>query len=79
MIWSLKRIVGFNFEKLHFCLNQATELHFRDFQYYGDSGNAWERFYDAYDRFSRTGEYDRDALRIFVDSPNDKHRGVGSI
>ena len=41
--------------------------------------NQWERFYDNYDRFSRSGEYDRDAFRLVYEPNNDQHRGVGTI
>ena len=74
----LRRVVGFNFERLHGFLEQATELHERDFQYWGDTKNAWERFYDNYDRFSRSGDYDRDAFRVFYEPQNDQWRGPGT-
>lgn len=74
----LKRIVGFNFEKIAYSLEQATELHLRDFTYHGDSKETWERFYDTYDRWARFGEYDRDSLRVVVDSQVDRHRGAGT-
>jgi hypothetical protein len=74
----LRRFVGFNFEKLHGYLNQTTELHYRDFNYIGDTGNQWERFYDSYDRFARSGEADRDTFRAFHESKNDHYRGVGT-
>ena len=48
-------------------------------KYVGESGQTWERFYDTYDRWSRTGEYDRDPMKIYWESNNDRHRGVGSI
>lgn len=59
-------------------MEQAVSLHYRDFDYIGDSNDAWERFYDHYDRFARSGEYDRDAMKIYSDPQNDKHRGVGT-
>ena len=76
----LRRVVGFNFERLHSFLDEATNLHYRDFEYWGtdESKNAWERFYDNYDRFSRTGDYDRDAFRISYEPLNDQHRGAGT-
>ncbi len=76
----LKRMVGFNFEKLHRLLGEASDLHYRDFQYFGSDAakNQWERFYDNYDRFSRNGDYDRDATRMFYEPLNDQHRGVGT-
>ena len=48
----LKRVVGYNFLMLGEHLNQATELHYRDYDYIGNSGETWERFYDAFDRFA---------------------------
>ena len=76
----LRRCVGFNFERLHGYLNEASELHYRDFQYFGndDVKNAWERFYDNFDRFSRNGEYDRDSFRMVYEPINDQHRGAGT-
>lgn len=73
-----KRVIGFNFERLHGILEQTTELHHRDFKYWGDTKNQWERFYDDFDRFSRHGEHDRDALRLFTEPANDQHRGAGT-
>lgn len=74
----LRRMVGFNFEKLHGFLEEATLLHERDFQYWGDSRNTWERFYDNYDRFSRSGDYDKDAFKTHYESNNDQWRGAGT-
>ena len=76
----LRRMVGFNFNRLHGFLNEASDLHYRDFQYFGSEAakTQWERFYDSYDRFSRSGDYDKDATRIFYESNNDQHRGVGT-
>eukprot|EP00347_Sterkiella_histriomuscorum_P001003 403373710 len=74
----LRRVVGYNFVKLQDILQQTTELHQRDFQYYGDTGNSWERFYDSYDRWARSGEYDKDAFRLFYEPISDQHRGAGT-
>lgn len=74
----LRRIIGFNFERLHGFLEEATELHRRDFNYYGETGTQWERFYDNYDRFSRSGDYDKDAFRLVYESNSDQHRGPGT-
>ena len=74
----LRRVVGFNFVKLHEYLEEATSLHYRDFKYIGDTANTWERFYDAYDRFSRVGDYDRDAFRTFYEPVTDNWRGPGT-
>ena len=51
----LRRVIGFNFERLHACLEEASDLHLRDFDYIGDSREAWERFYDQFDRWRRSG------------------------
>jgi len=74
----LRRVVGYNFNKLHAHLEEATVLHERDFQYYGDSKHAWERFYDNYDRFSRSGDHDRDAFRVILEPVGDQWRGAGT-
>ena len=74
----LKRVVGFNFDSLHAALDQATKLHQNDFMYWGDTKDTWERFYDNFDRFARTGEYDKDAFRLFYEPIADMHRGPGT-
>ena len=76
----LRRTIGYNFVKLGNQLNEASELHYRDFTYFGGDAvrNQWERFYDNYDRFSRSGEYDRDSFRLVYEPNNDQHRGVGT-
>ncbi len=74
----LKRVIGFNFERLHSLLNHTTELHHRDFKYIGDTKNTWERFYDNFDRFSRTADYDRDAFRLYYEPIVDHWRGAGT-
>ena len=55
------------------------EFHYRDAKYFGDSGNQWERFYDAFDRWEKDGHADRDAMRMLVDSQADMHRGPGAV
>lgn len=74
----LKRMTGYNFVKLQDTLDQAVELHHRDFQYYGETGNTWERFYDQFDKWARSGEYDKDAFRLFYEPIADAHRGPGT-
>jgi hypothetical protein len=74
----LRRVVGFNFERLHSFLEEATMLHERDYQYWGETKNQWERFYDNYDRFARTGDYDRDAFRLHYEPISDQWRGAGT-
>lgn len=63
---------------MHANLEEASDLHLRDFDYIGNSRESWERFYDEYDRWSRNGLSDKDPLRVYWDSQNDRHRGVGS-
>ena len=60
-------------------LEEISEFHLNKADYYGDSGLQWERFYDSFDRFQKDGEYDRDAMRVHVDSQADTHRGPGSV
>ena len=74
----MRRMVGFNFERLHGFLEETTVLHQRDFEYFGNTKNTWERFYDNFDRFSRNGTYDKDAFRLFYESNADQHRGPGT-
>lgn len=59
----IQRIVGYNFEKIGSALEQVQDLHQRDLTYFGNSKDTWERFYDEFDRWSKIGEYDRDAMR----------------
>ena len=76
----LRRVVGYNFVKLHQHLTETSDLHYRDFTYWGNdaSKNTWERFYDNFDRFSRQGEHDKDATKMHHESTNDQWRGVGT-
>lgn len=59
-------------------MDEATTLHTRDFNYIGNTANTWERFYDNYDRFAKSGDYDRDAFRINYESVSDQWRGAGT-
>ena len=54
----LRRVVGFNFEKLHGFLNEASELHLRDFQYFGseDAKNVWEEIQTKWHERKKTRE-----------------------
>ena len=70
----LSRIVGFNFDKVYAQLEKASDLHYRDFNYYGDTANTFERMYDHHDRWARSMEHDRDAFRFQKDVQNDTHR-----
>lgn len=74
-----KRVIGYNFNRLHDTLDQVVELHRKEYQYIGNTGNQWERFYDEFDRWSRAGEYDKDATRIYYEPNTDQHRGPGSL
>lgn len=60
----IKRQVGFNFNLLQDIVDEVTEFHLQDNNYIGDSGDTWERFYDAFDRFEQHGQSDRDAFRM---------------
>ena len=73
------RVVGYNFEKLEKTAKTVVRAHTTDeFGYYGSTGQQWERFYDAFDRWSRYGEYDKDSFRTYLDHNSDKHRGPGT-
>ena len=73
------RVVGYNFEKLEKTAKTVVRAHTTDeFGYYGSTGQQWERFYDAFDRWSRYGEYDKDSFRAYLDHNSDKHRGPGT-
>ena len=51
----IKRQVGFNFNLVESQLEQITDFHYSKADYYGDSGKAWERFYDSFDRWAKEG------------------------
>ena len=75
----VERVIGYNFEKLEKTAKRVVAAHTSDeFGYYGETGKQWERFYDAFDRWSRYGEYDKDAFRAALDYNSDKHRGPGT-
>ena len=73
----IARITGFNFHKIGETLDRVTKLHAGDMGYFGDSKNAWERFYDAYDKFSRYG-IERDAFLVRHEEKGDTWRGPGT-
>ena len=74
----IKRMGGFNFEKIGSTLQQVQQMHASNsFGYYGDSKNSWERFYDEYDKFARYGE-ERDAFKSQIEQVSDLHRGPGT-
>lgn len=58
---------------------EVVNYHTSEANYVGDTGNEWERFYDAFDRFEMEGHADRDALRMRLHTQADTHRGPGSI
>ena len=74
----MKRQIGFNFNLAEDILEQVKDFHQNSASYHGDSGNTWERFYDNFDRWQKDGEYDRDAMRMKIDSQADIHRGPGT-
>ena len=43
-----------------------------------NSGKSWERFYDEFDKWARYGEYDRDSMRLQIESQADTWRGPGT-
>ena len=75
----IARMTGFNFHKLQTLCDKATNLHEKEFAYHFGTKDTWERFYDEYDRFARSGEVDRDSFRAHYDVVADTHRGPGSI
>ena len=73
------RVIGYNFTKVEETANRIVEAHTKnEFDYYGTSGSSWERFYDAFDKWSRFGENDRDSFRAYFDFNSDTHRGPGT-
>ena len=75
----IKRQIGFNFNLVENHIDSVMEYHYKDANYYGDSGEMWERFYDSFDRFEKDGHADRDSMRMMLDSQADMHRGPGAI
>ena len=75
----IKRQIGFNFNLVENHLESITNYHFSEASYIGESGDQWERFYDSFDRWQKDGEYDRDAMRMNIDSIADTHRGPGAL
>ena len=66
------RVIGYNFEKIEKTARHVVEAHTKnEFGYYGSSGQTWERFYDAFDKWSRYGENDRDSFRAKLESNAD--------
>ena len=72
------RQIGYNFEKLATHFEDIQDRFIRKETFFGTSKHTWERFYDEYDRWSRVGEYDRDAMRATYESNSDQHRGSGT-
>uniref|UniRef100_A0A7S3CTI2 Thioredoxin domain-containing protein n=1 Tax=Strombidium rassoulzadegani TaxID=1082188 RepID=A0A7S3CTI2_9SPIT len=75
----IQRQVGFNFNLVESHLRDIEKFHYQDANYFGDSGNQWERFYDQFDRFEKHGQDDRDAFRIHHETIEDQHRGPGTM
>ena len=75
----IKRQIGFNFNLVEDHLDSISQFHYSEANYIGESGNQWERFYDSFDRWQKDGEYDRDAMRMNIESISDTHRGPGSL
>ena len=59
-------------------MDTVQDLHLHKVQYYGDSGNTWERFYDEYDRFERWRAQERDNQVMGNPVVGDQHRGPGT-
>ena len=75
----IARVIGYNFAKIEQTAEKVIAAHNKnEFGYIGTSGQQWERFYDAFDKWSRYGEYDRDSFRAYLDSNADQHRGPGT-
>ena len=75
----IARVVGYNFDRIDKIAQKVVAAQNRnDFGYYGNTGAQWERFYDEFDRWSRYGEYDKDAFRANYDYNTDMHRGPGT-
>ena len=51
----VRRQVGFNFALMDQHCTDVIDYHCNEANYQGDSGNQWERFYDAFDRFEMEG------------------------
>ena len=75
----MKRQIGYNFNLLESHMEEIQDLHLNKADYYGDSGNQWERFYDSFDRWVVNAHADRDALQVKVEDESDQHRGPGAI
>ena len=61
----LGRVTGYNMEHLHQKLEHATELHYKDFNYKGDTGSYWEEFTDFPEYQSRFLDRDRDNTNLY--------------
>ena len=59
-------------------MDDIQELHYKDANYFGLSGEHWERFYDSFDRWVINAHSDRDALQMKVEDESDQYRGPGS-
>ena len=75
----VRRQIGFNFSLMDDHLEDVLTFHKSDNAYFGDSGKQWERFYDSFDRWSKDGQADRDALKMKLDDQVDQWRGPGTL
>ena len=60
-------------------MDAVQELHLSQADYYGNSGETWERFYDNFDRWAADGQGDRDGLMVKLEDVTDQHRGPGAL
>ena len=75
----IDRVVGYNFELISKRAQKVVVANSTDqFGFHGRSGEAWERFYDDFDKWSRYGEHDRDGFRGWHDFNSDQYRGPGT-
>ena len=74
----VKRQVGWNFNLVEDHLEETKDFHLNRAEYFGDSGNTWERFYDDFDRWAKYGQIDRDAMIMRPEEQADQHRGPGT-
>ncbi len=56
-------------------MEEIVDLHLSKYEYIGDTGKIWERFYDEADRFSLEFERTKDESRFTADNYVDQYRG----
>ena len=74
----VERFDHYNFDKIGMNLERISSLHSSGLGYIGNTKDTWERFYDEFDKWAKYGEYDKDSMRIQIDSIADTHRGPGT-